>query len=186
MKNPQFVLGSDRVCMTRTLAWHRAQTLRPRTHVRCCSCRAPEDSWREGLASIKAATAGATRVLYIGITCGLSAPFIASQLEHCRAHSDTHCTVLLGFNPPSLARSAIIEVSTVFVTSRVMHLATHVCVCNFIFVIASAFGVHWIHAASLRVALPHDMCSVVNACESTGMTVSHMSCHSCRAGTERS
>jgi hypothetical protein len=163
--------------MTRTLAWHRAQTLNPRTHVRCCSCRAPEDSWREGLASIKAATAGATRVLYIGITCGLSAPFIASQLEHCRAHSDTHCTVLLGFNPPSLARSAIIEVSTAFVTSRVMHLATHVtafvtsrvmhlathvCVCNFIFVIAFAFGVHWVHAASLRVALPHDMCSVVN------------------------
>jgi hypothetical protein len=178
--------------MTRTLAWHRAQTLKPRTHVRCCSCRAPEDSWREGLASIKAATAGATRVLYIGITCGLSAPFIASQLEHCRAHSDTHCTVLLGFNPPSLARSAIIEVSTAFVTSRVMHLATHVtafvtsrvmhlathvtafvtsrvmhlathvCVCNFIFVIAFAFGVHWVHAASLRVALPHDMCSVVN------------------------
>jgi hypothetical protein len=163
--------------MTRTLAWHRAQTQRPRTHVRCCSCRAPEDSWREGLASIKSATAGATRVLYIGITCGLSAPFIASQLEHCRAHSDTHCTVLLGFNPPSLARSAIIEVSTAFVTSRVMHLATHVtafvtsrvmhlathvCVCNFIFVIAFAFGVHWVHAASLRVALPHDMCSVVN------------------------
>lgn len=47
--------------------------------------------------------------LFVGITCGLSAPFVASQLEFCRKQPERFCTVLLGFNPPELARTVPIE-----------------------------------------------------------------------------
>ena len=45
-----------------------------------------------------------TRVLFIGITCGLSAPYVAGQLHYCLQNLDVFTPVLLGFNPCDMAR----------------------------------------------------------------------------------
>ena len=50
------------------------------------------------------AAEGKSRVLYFGITCGLSAPFVAGQLDYCLQHLDRFTPVLVGFNPGDLAR----------------------------------------------------------------------------------
>jgi N-acetylmuramic acid 6-phosphate (MurNAc-6-P) etherase len=48
--------------------------------------------------------------VYVGITCGLSAPYVAGQLEYLLAQNDPNCTVtLLGFNPQELARTVPME-----------------------------------------------------------------------------
>ena len=47
---------------------------------------------------------GKSKVVFVGITCGLSAPFVAGQLEHCMDHADVFVPVLVGFNPAHLAR----------------------------------------------------------------------------------
>jgi N-acetylmuramic acid 6-phosphate (MurNAc-6-P) etherase len=65
---------------------------------------APEDNIELGRDSLIAAAGTATRVVYIGISCGLSAPFVAAQLWHCLEHPDTFTPVLLGFNLPAQAR----------------------------------------------------------------------------------
>ena len=43
-----------------------------------------------------------------GITCGLSAPYVAGQIAHSMAQAN-HVTVLVGFNPVALARNVPIE-----------------------------------------------------------------------------
>uniref|UniRef100_A0A667WTB5 Glucokinase (hexokinase 4) regulator n=1 Tax=Myripristis murdjan TaxID=586833 RepID=A0A667WTB5_9TELE len=47
---------------------------------------------------------GKRRVLFIGISCGLSAPFVAGQLDFCLQHLDVYTPVLVGFNPAFQAR----------------------------------------------------------------------------------
>lgn len=47
-------------------------------------------------------------VLYYGITCGFSAPYIAGQLEYCLQKAGWHA-VLVGFNPLELARTTLVE-----------------------------------------------------------------------------
>jgi N-acetylmuramic acid 6-phosphate (MurNAc-6-P) etherase len=66
------------------------------------SKEAPEDSWQSGRRTVEAAVAGKAKALFVGITCGFSAPFVASQLEYSMDNSATITTVLLGFNPVSL------------------------------------------------------------------------------------
>lgn len=48
-------------------------------------------------------------MLFVGITCGLSAPYVAGQLEYCMSHPDVFIPVLLGFNPVNQARQTVIE-----------------------------------------------------------------------------
>ncbi|MEQ2167056.1 hypothetical protein GOODEAATRI_000274 [Goodea atripinnis] len=48
---------------------------------------------------------GKKRVLFIGISCGLSAPFVAGQLDFCLQHPDVYTPVLVGFNPAHQARN---------------------------------------------------------------------------------
>uniref|UniRef100_A0A3Q2Z151 Glucokinase regulator n=1 Tax=Hippocampus comes TaxID=109280 RepID=A0A3Q2Z151_HIPCM len=48
---------------------------------------------------------GKKRVLFIGISCGLSAPFVAGQLEFCLRHPEVFTPVLIGFNPAHQARN---------------------------------------------------------------------------------
>jgi N-acetylmuramic acid 6-phosphate (MurNAc-6-P) etherase len=48
-------------------------------------------------------------VIYIGITCGFSAPYVAGQLEAVLDGTVTGEAILLGFNPPELARRAAVE-----------------------------------------------------------------------------
>lgn len=43
-------------------------------------------------------------VLFIGVSCGLSAPFVGGQLEYCLDHPEKFTPVLVGFNPVSMAR----------------------------------------------------------------------------------
>ncbi|XP_060583846.1 glucokinase regulatory protein-like [Ruditapes philippinarum] len=72
------------------------------------SQEAPEDDPHAGIEALKKISEGKDRVLYIGITCGLSAPFVAGQLEYCMDNSK-FVPVLLGFNPEHLARNIKIE-----------------------------------------------------------------------------
>eukprot|EP00048_Salpingoeca_helianthica_P018073 m.240581 g.240581 ORF g.240581 m.240581 type:complete len:597 (+) comp23477_c0_seq1:25-1815(+) len=72
------------------------------------SSEAPEDNWKAAAEQIKLLLPGDAPAVYVGITCGLSAPAVASQIEYCLARPNT-TTVLLGFNPPHLARTTKIE-----------------------------------------------------------------------------
>lgn len=47
---------------------------------------------------------GKKKVVFVGITCGLSAPYVAGQLEYCMDRSEVFTPVLIGFNPSHLAR----------------------------------------------------------------------------------
>lgn len=73
------------------------------------SQEAPEDNWRKGQEDLVEVSRNKKRVLYIGITCGLSAPYVAGQLDYCIRHSNIFIPVLLGFNPVNQARRITIE-----------------------------------------------------------------------------
>ncbi|WAR23768.1 GCKR-like protein [Mya arenaria] len=73
------------------------------------SQEAPEDDPNAGIEALKRASEGKTKVVYIGITCGLSAPYVAGQLDFCLDHPDRFIPVLLGFNPEKLARNNPID-----------------------------------------------------------------------------
>ncbi|XP_072170009.1 glucokinase regulatory protein-like [Diadema setosum] len=55
------------------------------------------------------ASQGCQRILFIGITCGLSAPYVAGQLDYCLGRPEQYTPVLLGFNPVSLAKNQPIK-----------------------------------------------------------------------------
>lgn len=58
-----------------------------------------------GGADLRAAVAGAGgRVLYVGISCGLSSPYVAAQLQ--LAMDEGMDTAVIGFNPVEFARDA--------------------------------------------------------------------------------
>ncbi|GFN76051.1 N-acetylmuramic acid 6-phosphate etherase [Plakobranchus ocellatus] len=66
-----------------------------------------EDDAREGARRLEEAVEGKTRVVYIGVTCGLSAPFVAGQLDMCLSRLDIFTPVLVGFNPAEQARFCV-------------------------------------------------------------------------------
>ncbi|KAM4537642.1 glucokinase regulatory protein isoform 1-T1 [Fundulus diaphanus] len=72
------------------------------------SQEAPEDDPMSGALSLKKVSEGKKRVLFIGISCGLSAPFVAGQLDFCLRHPDVYTPVLVGFNPAHQARNEAI------------------------------------------------------------------------------
>lgn len=63
-----------------------------------------EDDPSEGAKRLKEVVEGKTRVVFVGVTCGMSAPFVAGQLEVCLADLHTFTPVLLGFNHTHQAR----------------------------------------------------------------------------------
>ncbi|XP_039530293.1 glucokinase regulatory protein-like isoform X2 [Pimephales promelas] len=69
------------------------------------SREAPEDDPGLGARMLEKVCAGKKDVLFIGISCGMSAPFVAGQLDFCLNHLDIFTPVLLGFNPVHMARS---------------------------------------------------------------------------------
>lgn len=73
------------------------------------SQEAPEDNWIKGEEDLIEVSRNKKRVLFIGITCGLSAPYVAGQLDYCLRHPDIFIPVLLGFNPVNQARQIVIE-----------------------------------------------------------------------------
>ncbi|XP_016346901.1 glucokinase regulatory protein [Sinocyclocheilus anshuiensis] len=68
------------------------------------SQEAPEDDPALGARTLDKICAGKKHVLFIGISCGMSAPFVAGQLDFCLKHLDVFTPVLLGFNPVHMAR----------------------------------------------------------------------------------
>lgn len=69
------------------------------------SQEAPEDDPALGARMLDKICAGKKHVLFVGISCGMSAPFVAGQLDFCLKHLDVFTPVLLGFNPVHMARS---------------------------------------------------------------------------------
>ncbi|KAJ8289424.1 hypothetical protein GJAV_G00001160 [Gymnothorax javanicus] len=69
------------------------------------SQEAPEDSPQLGALNLEQVCAGKKRVLYIGISCGLSAPFVAGQLDLCMSNLNVFTPVLVGCNPAHMARN---------------------------------------------------------------------------------
>uniref|UniRef100_F6Z336 SIS domain-containing protein n=1 Tax=Ciona intestinalis TaxID=7719 RepID=F6Z336_CIOIN len=68
------------------------------------SQEAPEDNRKAGVNDLIKSTIDDVKVLYIGITCGLSAPYVAGQLDYCMDNLDKFVPVIIGFNPVYLAR----------------------------------------------------------------------------------
>ncbi|KAG7241062.1 hypothetical protein INR49_026093 [Caranx melampygus] len=68
------------------------------------SQEAPEDDPKSGVLCLKKVCEGKKQVLFIGISCGLSAPFVAGQLDHCLQHPEVYTPVLVGFNPAHQAK----------------------------------------------------------------------------------
>jgi N-acetylmuramic acid 6-phosphate (MurNAc-6-P) etherase len=67
-----------------------------------------EDDPKAAQADLARCISEAEDVFYVGITCGMSAPYIASQLEQM-LQVDNGFAVLMGFNPVQLARDTPIE-----------------------------------------------------------------------------
>ncbi|XP_067406649.1 glucokinase regulatory protein isoform X2 [Emydura macquarii macquarii] len=68
-----------------------------------------EDCALLGIEELRKVCEGKKKVVFIGISCGLSAPFVAGQLDFCMNNLDIFLPVLVGFNPISMARSEKIE-----------------------------------------------------------------------------
>ncbi|KAM4689972.1 glucokinase regulatory protein, partial [Rhinophrynus dorsalis] len=73
------------------------------------SQEASEDNAVLGEEELKKVCEGKKKVVYIGISCGMSTPFIAGQLDFCMKNLDIFLPVLVGFNPVSMARNDPIE-----------------------------------------------------------------------------
>lgn len=65
-----------------------------------------EDDFHRGVSEVTALSPAERRTALIGVSCGLSAPYIAGQL-HEALHSLAGQVVALGFNPPAMARSEV-------------------------------------------------------------------------------
>uniref|UniRef100_A0A8C0LDR4 Glucokinase regulatory protein n=1 Tax=Canis lupus dingo TaxID=286419 RepID=A0A8C0LDR4_CANLU len=68
-----------------------------------------EDSALHGIEELKKVAAGKKRVIVIGISVGLSAPFVAGQMDYCMDNPAIFLPVLVGFNPVNMARNDPIE-----------------------------------------------------------------------------
>ena len=78
-------------------------------HAIMTSVESCEDDWNAGKIALVTTAEGLDKVLYVGISCGLSAPFIGGQVEHCLQHPEKFTPYLLGFNPAKLARNVAIS-----------------------------------------------------------------------------
>eukprot|EP01084_Bolivina_argentea_P307162 530867_1 len=67
-----------------------------------------EDDPKTGVKDLLQRTKGAKKVLLIGITCGLSAPYVGGQIEYAMKQNN-YITVLMGFNPAHLSRNRPVE-----------------------------------------------------------------------------
>lgn len=67
-----------------------------------------EDDPHQAVIDLQGKTTGARQVVYIGVTCGLSAAYIAGQLDFASKQAE-YFNILLGFNPIELARRTPIE-----------------------------------------------------------------------------
>eukprot|EP00045_Choanoeca_perplexa_P017294 m.248304 g.248304 ORF g.248304 m.248304 type:complete len:562 (+) comp17501_c1_seq1:50-1735(+) len=73
------------------------------------SREAPEDDWQRGATVVEEMAQGCRKVVVLGITCGLSAPFVGGQLQLALDHPEVYTPILLGFNTVDQARNNAIE-----------------------------------------------------------------------------
>lgn len=74
------------------------------------SVEAPEDQPWLGERDLRAACDGLDAMMLVGITCGLSAPYVAGQVAYALQMTERPCaSVVIGFNPVELARNTAIE-----------------------------------------------------------------------------
>jgi N-acetylmuramic acid 6-phosphate (MurNAc-6-P) etherase len=71
----------------------------------------PEDDPAAGQRDMAAAVSrhSPTHVVFFGISCGLSAPYVAGQVSATMQDPDFYTTVLIGFNAPEMARNVPVE-----------------------------------------------------------------------------
>ncbi|XP_054845448.1 glucokinase regulatory protein [Eublepharis macularius] len=69
----------------------------------------PEDSALLGIEDLNKVCEGKKKVIFFGISCGLSASYVAGQLDFCMNNLNTFVPVLVGFNPVTMARNEKIE-----------------------------------------------------------------------------
>lgn len=75
-----------------------------------CSDELPEDDPLAGVKEMQTLVQGKSKVVYIGISCGISAPYVAGQVDFSMRQSPaSHTTVIMGFNPLEYARKAPVE-----------------------------------------------------------------------------
>ncbi|XP_063770997.1 glucokinase regulatory protein [Pseudophryne corroboree] len=70
---------------------------------------APEDNPNLGAQELEKVCEGKKKVVFIGISCSLSAPYIAGQLDFCMKNLDVFLPVLVGYNPVTMARNERID-----------------------------------------------------------------------------
>ncbi|XP_065830844.1 glucokinase regulatory protein-like [Oscarella lobularis] len=68
----------------------------------------PEDDPIQGSKELEKTVQDFDTTLFFGITCGLSAPYVAGQIDYA-LNKENIIPVLVGFNPVSLARDSFIE-----------------------------------------------------------------------------
>ncbi|XP_034966703.1 glucokinase regulatory protein isoform X3 [Zootoca vivipara] len=73
------------------------------------SLEGPEDNALLGIEDLNKVCEGKKKVIFFGISCGLSAPYVAGQLDFCMNNLDIYVPVLVGFNPVTMARTDKIE-----------------------------------------------------------------------------
>lgn len=78
-------------------------------HALMMSVESREDDWNAGRSELEMVARGLNKVLFVGITCGLSSPFVGGQVEYCLQHPHRFKTYLLGFNPARQARNVFID-----------------------------------------------------------------------------
>ncbi|XP_054479907.1 glucokinase regulatory protein isoform X2 [Anoplopoma fimbria] len=111
------------------------------------SQEAPEDDPNMGVLSLQKVCEGKKRVLFIGISCGLSAPFVAGQLDFCLQHPEVYTPVLVGFNPAHQARDEPIPGCTFTFHSMVRRMQ-ELAKCQKAFLINPAVGPEAISGSS--------------------------------------
>lgn len=75
------------------------------------SREAPEDNWQLAERRLAEIMSRSSKVMLVGITCGISAPFVASQIDFAMKHLDdkVHAIALIGFNLCEQARNTPVE-----------------------------------------------------------------------------
>ncbi|XP_068165636.1 glucokinase regulatory protein [Antennarius striatus] len=111
------------------------------------SQEAPEDDAEQGRCTLKKTCEGKRRVLFIGISCGLSAPFVAGQLDFCLQHPEVYTPVLVGFNPPHQTRDEPIQ-GCAFTFHSVVQRMKELTKCQKAFLINPAVGPEAISGSS--------------------------------------
>ncbi len=67
-----------------------------------------EDDPKQAILDLRKITDGVNQICYVGVTCGFSAPYVASQLHYLKNKKNSF-NVLLGFNPVERSRDVAIE-----------------------------------------------------------------------------